>query len=880
MTTPPPPLFRPILDRVALEREDGDQAYFHALLFLLEYLTKLTTCGVLACLGDDIDRRRYSLEHALIRGTSLGAWSEALTAAVTGQPSQLWRDGTNHVLRALSQRVSSDDWRHAAVTQLTAAATAMSVAPARLPGRLPLRDFFSTAVALRNRSRGHGAPTIRQCASACPDLHRACDAVVSNLPLFQLPWAHLHRNLSGKYRVTHLAGDHAPYEHLKRERDVDLQDGVYLHLGAPVRTPLVFTDPDLTDIALPNGRYKDGTQEFDTISYTTNTVTIADGSPWSVPPGRLPPSHTEGRLELQAVGNAFTNTPRISPDYIRRAVLESRLTAELVSFDRHPIISLTGPGGIGKTTLAIAAINDLVHRDSPPYTVVMWISARDVDLLDSGPKAVTPRAVNQAAISRAAIQLLHQPNALKSIADPKQYFQQCLTEGAAGNTLFVFDNFETMENPGDVFNWLDTFIRPPNKILITTRTRAFVGDYPIEIGGMPSEEAKVLVEQHARRLAVAQLLTPEYVDDLISQANGHPYVMKILLGDVAKERQLVAPKRIVASRSELLRALFERTFVSLTPAAQRVFLLLCSWRVSIPEIAMEAVSLRSGGDDYDVLRALEELDRYSLVDRVWNDGHEGFVRVPLTAAEYGKGKLRVSPYRAAVEEDRKYLFEFGAGRPGRRDDADAGVYPRIENLVRAIARRASDDADALTRELPVLEFLANKVPRAYLRLADLVLEVAGTSDPERKAARYVSRFLETVQGSERLSAWTRLAELCRKQSDVAGEVHALSELALASMAEGASVGWIVNQLNGRVRTLKSEHRHEIRSEGVREMIEDVVEAMERQLSTLDATDCSRLGWLLVNIGETERALDVAQHGLKKESSNRHCQNLVSKLAAR
>ncbi len=33
MTTTPSPLFRPILDRVALESEDGDQGYFHALLY-------------------------------------------------------------------------------------------------------------------------------------------------------------------------------------------------------------------------------------------------------------------------------------------------------------------------------------------------------------------------------------------------------------------------------------------------------------------------------------------------------------------------------------------------------------------------------------------------------------------------------------------------------------------------------------------------------------------------------------------------------------------------------------------------------------------------------------------------------------------------------
>ena len=822
---------------------------------------------------------RYSLEHALVRGTSLGTWSKTLTTALTGPPSELCRDGTNHVLRALTQRVPADDWRHVAVTHLTKAATSIGVTPAPLPRRLPLRDFFTTAVTLRNRSRGHGAPTIRQCASACPDLHAACAAVISQLPLFRLSWAHLHRNLSGKYRATPLAGDQAPYDHLKRETDIDLRDGVYLYLGTPVRTPLVFTDPDLVDIALPNGRYKDGAHKFDTLSYKTNTVTLTDGSAWSVPPGRLPPSQTEGTLELQAVGNAFTNTPKISPDYIRRTDLEQRLTAELICTSRRPIISLTGPGGIGKTTLAIAAIDELLHHDSTPYTVVIWISARDVDLLDSGPKSVTPRAVNQADIARTALTLLHPPDTLGQVAEPEQYFQQCLTHGAAGDTLFVFDNFETMENPGDVFSWLDTFIRPPNKVLITTRTRSFVGDYPIEIGGMPTKEAKVLVQQHAIRLGVAHLLTPEYVDNLIGQANGHPYVMKILLGDVAKERRVVAPRRIVASRRDLLRALFERTFVSLTPAAQRVFLLLCSWRVSVPEIAIEAVSLRFRGDNYDVQSALEELDRYSLVERVWNDEDEGFVRVPLTAAEYGKRKLRVSPYRVAVEEDRKHLLEFGAGRPGSRDDADAGAYPRIESLVRAVARRASDDAGALARELPVLEFLANKVPRAYLRLADLVLEVEEVSHVEGKARQYLASFLETAQGPERVPAWRRLAELCRKDGDVAGEIHALSELALDSRAEGTSAGWVVNQLNGRLRALKAERGGDVISGDVREMLERVIDSMERQLTMFDATDCSRLGWLLVNIGRSERALDVARRGLTKDRSNRHCLNLVRKLEA-
>src|SRR5579883_1362318 len=47
-----------IAERVARDREEGDIAYFHALCLQIEYLTKLVTAGVVACLGDDADRHR------------------------------------------------------------------------------------------------------------------------------------------------------------------------------------------------------------------------------------------------------------------------------------------------------------------------------------------------------------------------------------------------------------------------------------------------------------------------------------------------------------------------------------------------------------------------------------------------------------------------------------------------------------------------------------------------------------------------------------------------------------------------------------------------------------------------------------------------------
>ena len=56
-----------------------------------------------------------------------------------------------------------------------------------------------------------------------------------------------------------------------------------------------------------------------------------------------------------------------------------------------------------------------------------------------------------------------------------------------------------------------------------------------------------------------------------------------------------------------------------------------------------------------------------------------------------------------------------------------------------------------------------------------------------------------------------------------------------------------------------------------------IESLEKQIKGLSATDCSRLAWLLLNIGNSERALDVAKTGIQRESSNEYCQSLILNL---
>ena len=865
-------LFDGIDNRVALDKEDGDYAYFYALSLKLEYVTKIVASGVIACIGEDVDRHRYSLEHKLVRANSIGEWVEALNKALVGPPAQFFDSERRDLARDLSERVGSGDWRYSAVTDLNQAAEEVGVAT-QLGRKVALREFFDIGAKLRNRSRGHGAPTNDQCGQACPRLVAALDAVVEGLRLFELSWVYLRRNLSGKYRVSPLLNDASCFNYLKSVRDVRLPNGVFLYLDRPVHVPLVFSDPDVLDIALPNGTHQGGT--FQVLSYVTNGVARQDSSAWLDPPASLPPSETEGDATLEPFGHTFANVPPKSGDYIPRRDLEDRLQEELLKLDRHPIISLTGPGGIGKTTTAIASIHRIAERDPTPYDVILWISARDIDLLESGPKPVSPQAITQRDISRAAVELLEPSDRSPETFEPDVFFQDCLAKGAAGPTLFVLDNFETVESPADVFKWIDTHIRPPNKVLITTRFRDFVGDYPITIGGMTDTQATSLVDQHAARLNVEALLDSDYKKKLIRETDGHPYVIKILLGEVAKKHRAVTPKRIVADADDLLNALFERTYGALSPGGQRVFLLLCSWRVVVPEVAVAAVSLRPGTERFGVTEALEELRRFSLVDQIFSkEEGDAFVVVPLAAAMYGRRKLKVSPFKVAVEEDRKILMEFGAGK---QEDVERGVLPRIEKLVQAVAVRASSSPTALEEMLPVLEYLAAKVPKAYLRLADLVLEVDDPGHSTDRAKEYVRSYLESAPIPDRQSAWLTLADLCQSSQDPVGEVHALSEAALLPTSDLDNLGSFANRLNNRIRDLKGRSIADAWSGEIRELLERVIGAMETRLQDLSATNCSRLAWLYLNVGNPQRALDVAKVGVEREPENEHCQNLILKL---
>ena len=866
-------------ERIAHDKDEGDNPYFNALVLKLEYLTKIVTAGVVASVGDDADRNRYSLEYKLVRADSIGNWVHVLNSALVGVAAEVLMHDFREILRDLTERVGSNDWRYIAVHELKKAAIEVGVNDVTLGPKVSLRNLFEVGVQLRNRSRGHGAPTTSQCTNACQHLENSLNAVAENIKLFKLPWVYLHKNLSGKYRVSTLVNSNSVFDYLKSTKDVKLPDGVYYNLfndkiaTSPNHVPLIFTDPDILDLALPNGNYKG--KSFEVLSYITNSTAQKEESNWTVPPAGLPESETTGGKTLEPSGHTFTNIPTILSGYVHRSDLEEYLIKELKKVDQHPIVTLTGPGGIGKTTTAIVCVQ-LISQNAPSlYDTILWVSARDLDLLDTGPKPVSNNVISKRDISCAVVDLLEPSDSESEGFDPVEYFQNTLSDGNKFKILLVLDNFETLNNPTDIYNWIDTYIRIPNKVLITTRYRDFKGDYPIEISGMSNEEASDLITQHAARLGISDVISQSYKSEIISESDGHPYIIKMLLGEVDKSKRTIRPRRIIEKSDRLLDALFERTYAALSPASQRVFLLLCSWRVVVPELAVQAVSMRQGTERYNVQEALDELFRYSLIERVEStQDYSIFVSVPLAATIYGRREFEFSPYKVSIEKDRKLLMEFGVGN---KEYAQKGVFPRIENFFKSVAGRASASPTELDEAQPVLEFVARQYPNAYRLLVDLVLEVCRDNASLERAKNYMRQYIQYVNMQEKFDAWSKLASLCELSQDVKGEVHALCEAALLQYSNQDNLGVLANKINYRIRDLKDQKFEEAWSLDIRELLQKVIEVMEKMLPDLTATNCSRLAWLHLNTGDKNRANELAHIGVSREPDNEFCLSLVSKL---
>lgn len=851
---------------------DTDYALFAELLYLGEFIVKMTVAAFVAAIDDDREMHRYRLAHALVRADGIGEWASKLDEALTGPAAQHLAAALTDDRRIFTERLGKGTWQYEAVDDLQKVLAGVYPGAPPIAEKVSLRSWFTMFAELRNKTRGHGAITPAKCADLAPKLHRSIRALIDNNPIFERPWAYLHRNLSGKYNVVAIGGDASEFAHLKTAAALNGDNhpnGIYISAGKLCKVELVHSNLDVSDFFLPNGAFDGKTYELH--SLISDSRLAADAGPYLAAAGDRPPSETEGKGDLDLIGNVLSNLPAVPDGYVRRTRLEAEVRDALMN-DRHPIVTLVGRGGIGKTSLALSVLHEIAYCNR--YDVIVWFSARDIDLTPSGPKVVQPKVLAERDIAEQYTALTNgwigtpvvehgkKASALANMADHMRH-------SPLGRTLFVFDNFETVRNPVDLFQWIDTNIRLPNKAAITSRFREFKADFPITVSGMERQEAEDLIEQTAIALHIEHFLKPEHRQQIIEESDAHPYVIKIMLGEIANTGTFAKPSTMIVRKDEILDALFDRTYANLSPMAGRIFLTLSGWRSLVPQLAVEAVLLWHNPAGADPARAVDELVRMSFVERSRAPDGNDFLGVPLTAALFGKKKLEVDPYRELIEGDVRFLQDVGATTTTGLKE---GIGPRIFAFFKKMARRISDGSASLDEMRPMLEFVARSYHPAWLLLADLQSEIQDPAALE-KSADYIRRFLEGRPSAEEAQpAWQRLITAYRATRNVVGGCSAFLRAAEISEPQLYEISSMANWLNSEREIIDQMDVAERSA-----LFKPLARLMERHIGAASATDLSRLAWLHLHAGDVQRAFDVAAIGLRRDAENLHCKRLVEKL---
>jgi hypothetical protein len=848
---------RNILKRVDDDGSDSDVARFNALMYAGEMALKLTVLTTLAGVDAESQQERYCAEYDLVRADGVGGWLEPLdrllagTCRVTPEAVDDWN--------SLTAKKDIDSWQYECAAQMNKAVmVALGSGVQPLAHRVTLRSWMTDFVLLRNKVRAHGAPAVGVCSRVCSSLELSLRSYYAHLAIFSRPWAYLHRNFSGRYRVLVLGGKPEVFDYLKTASSVNVGDeGIFIWYEKPVLIPLLKAGTgDPSELFFPNGGYSNGRYEL--LSYVTGAADTAEGC--VTPPGDLPGSETQSIGSLEVEGEAFTNMPSLNSKYVPRLALEEELLGRLMD-DNHPIVTLVGRGGIGKTSTALSVLRKAAG--TAKFPVILWFSARDMDLLPNGPKPVKPDCISQADLARAYAGLMLPDRGNVKGRTAIEAMQAALTKGPEGPTLFVFDNFETFVDPPAVYNWLDTFIRLPNKILITSRTRELKADYPVEVRGMTLGETKELVRMTGIQLQIEPLLTDAYVERIVEVADGHPYVVKMILGEVAKQMHQVPPGELIARADDVLLALFERTFTALSPAAKRVFLLISNSRLPVPEVAVEASILRYTREPIDVRQAIEELNRSSFIDLLASEERrQYFVSTPMVAAAFGQRKLAVSPYKPQVELETQLLRQFG---PTRRSELSEGWGQAVTRLMHNVSAATNGDTTKLQEYVPMIECVANEYPPTWLLLSGIYEESPIPSDME-KAKSCVRRYLELpLEEADRQSAWQRLQRLCYYSHDAEGELQAWVEWTRLPSTPIA----VVSEAAGRVNYMVHQREVDIAQEVSAYLVRQLADVVFDRLDECDAIGCSRAGWLFHDIFDDRSAVRAVQRGLAIDKTEEH-----------
>ena len=342
---------------------------------------------------------------------------------------------------------------------------------------------------------------------------------------------------------------------------------------------------------------------------------VIDGLPAEFPPVKTP----EAQTQVRGLPDQRTSLVGRGPELVR--------IEKLLATPEVRLLTLTGPGGIGKTRLAVEAARRAAcdRRDG-----VIFVPLESL----ASPELVVPAIAAALGLRDVGGDVL---GAVVAHVDSKEM-------------LLVLDNFEhVVEAAPAVSTLLEE--APGLKVLVTSRQLLRLRmEHELSVPPLdPEEEAALLFTERAAAAHHAFQLGPEdheVVAEICRRLDGVPLAIELAaprmrlltprqLLDRLSERLVLAGPRDAPARQQTLEAAIAWSYELLLPVERRAFTHLAAFRGSFTLEAAEAVCDVAGAEFLDVFASL--LDK-SIVYRV-TDAEEARFAMLSMIREYAIERL-------------------------------------------------------------------------------------------------------------------------------------------------------------------------------------------------------------------------------------------------
>ena len=321
----------------------------------------------------------------------------------------------------------------------------------------------------------------------------------------------------------------------------------------------------------------------------------------------------------------------------------------------HPVISVTGEGGVGKTSLALQCLFDVASDSNRPFDHIVWVTLKTSVLTVAGVREIAGALTSPTGALEAAVSVVGPPPHGATFDELIAYTLEFMR---GFRILLAIDNMETIDR--DALRPLFAELPSGSKVLITSRYGIGEFEYRYRLNEMDRTDAIRLLRSTARLLNVDLWKREDaFLGTLCEALFFNPQAIRWFVQSNSEGRPIADLLERRRSLIEVLDFCFHTLYTGLAEAQRHYLRILVAVGKPLSEVQL---ALLSGTSSLEEIRAsLAYLHSSNLVSQVADDWGRGpanlwtvseFARAYVTTRDKDLLALRprvVPTYRALLK---------------------------------------------------------------------------------------------------------------------------------------------------------------------------------------------------------------------------------------